>query len=88
MNSKSPNAKGSLDRLVRRLKTHTEAINQVLREAKKIHPEACLYLAGELHLMSGHHHDDRSNSDSTSGEKARQDRIIGSAILNADGGDW
>lgn len=63
-------------------------LNKILSDAKKEHPDACLYLAGSLHLMSGPHHFDRSNSNRTSGEDANQEAIIASAALDADGGDW
>jgi hypothetical protein len=73
-----------------KLKTHCAAINAVLRETRKEFPKACLYLdgTGNLNLMSGPHHDDQTNSDVTSGVHGRQDRIICSASLNADAGDW
>lgn len=74
--------------LVRRFERHCKALNQVLKEFRKIHPEGCMYLAGSLHLMTGPHHDDRSNSELRSGEHARTYRILASANLDADGGDW
>ena len=80
----------SQQRLVQRLSRACKSINEVLSDTKKLHPKACLYLdaTGNLNLLTGPHHDDRTNSDQSTGEYARFDRVIGSAKINCDSGDW
>ena len=72
-----------LDNIIRRLKSHATAINKILEDAKKIWPEANLYLdgTGNLNLMSGAAHEGAL-------AEARYDRVLDSVKLNADGGDW
>ena len=73
----------------KKLKRYCDNINRLLKDVQKEYPKACLYLdgLGNLHLMSGPHHLDSTNSD-VFGEKANFDAIIATAQLNADGGDW
>lgn len=72
-----------LAKLTRRLKYNCTSINNILKEFKEICPTACLYLDGthNLNLMTGPSHSGLQ-------AKSRQDRIIASADLYSDGGDW
>jgi len=82
---RAPKKKPSLEEVFKsQLTTCCDILNELLEEAKIYWPEATLYLAGShnLHLLSGDAHDnDRDNT-------ARRDRIIATATLKADGGDW
>jgi hypothetical protein len=66
----------------RRFKRCCTAINNILYDAKKIWPNATLYLDGteNLHLMSSESHDDH--------DKPQQHNIIVTGKLEAAGGDW
>ena len=67
----------------KRLKRCSNALNKLVDDAKKIWPDANLYVDdGVLHLLSGASHDGRDLT-------ARQDRIIASeCTIHLGGGGW
>ena len=65
-----------------RLRRLCAGINRLLHDVQADHPKAELYLDGSFNLclMSGPAHDENYHG--------RQDRILTSAELESDGGDW
>lgn len=65
------------------LRKHVLALNLLLGQVRKDHPQACFYLAGDiLHLLSGPSHDGI-------GSVRKESRSLASARLRfAGGGDW
>jgi polysaccharide pyruvyl transferase WcaK-like protein len=72
-----------IDKLQARLTRCCTSINKILKDAKKIYPEATLYLDGteNLHLINGNSHSDLKGT-------GNQEKIIASARLHSAGGDW
>lgn len=77
-------------KLKKRMDAACAELHAVLAEARKENPGAEFYCCSRsLHLMSGPHHDDKTNSDITNGASIeRQDRIIHTSTLETDVGDW
>lgn len=70
----------------RRLRKHCDAINALLDEVKQDHPHAMFYLNwGHLDLLWGAAQGD---PDGFGGVEGHPERVLCSADLNADGGDW
>lgn len=67
----------------KKLHRYCEKINALLDEVRREHPNAVLYLDGtqNLNMMSGPPHDFDS-------VRPHHDRVLYSAKLRADGGDW
>jgi hypothetical protein len=66
-----------------RFKRAIRALNDLMAEVNKTHPNACWYLdgTGNMNLMSGVSH--------VGGGRQRQDRIMESVVLcGSSGGDW
>lgn len=70
---------------LRRLSRHCAGLNRLLADARRHYPHANLYLACDgMHLMTGPSH----GGEDGRGEEPHPERSLGSAYLNADGGDW
>lgn len=83
---RDPHNNAVRDRWARELDRACKALNALVREVRRRHPHAMLYLSdGTLNLMWAASHGNEDGSENT---VAHPERVLATAKLNSDGGGW